>query len=376
MGKAAVLLMIAALASPVLAARQVSVAQLEQGLAAGQGKRDGKGAKQLSGLKLTERASSTRLSRWEEDFRGRRTRDALVSLADESSFLNLPAEEAPALARPAIDAQRAMLSRTVDYLTRTVSKPPDFSATRQTTYFRDLTLYQIAAEFDADLRFPSGAANEAEKTDPWPLRVAGTSSVPVTYREGKEVSTGGEQTKSPKGIATSFTTSGEFGPILNVVLGDTLGIGVRWSHWEQGAAGPLAVFSYAVPHERSHYDVSLPYGLGSDHLYPAYHGEIAIDPVHGDVMRLTVMADFREPYRMVKANILVEYAPVDIGGTIYTCPVKGVAVFKAPVPGIYSDSELSHAPLLTQLHDVAFTHYHLFRAEMRIFTGAADSPAP
>ena len=48
-----------------MAATPITVAELEQLLAAAHGQSDGKVAKQLSDLELTERASSIRLARWE-----------------------------------------------------------------------------------------------------------------------------------------------------------------------------------------------------------------------------------------------------------------------------------------------------------------------
>src|SRR6202041_4090715 len=67
MRKLALLLLLAGIALPAVAARNVTVEQLEQVMAAAHGKPDAKLAQQFSGLELTERLSAARLSRWEAD---------------------------------------------------------------------------------------------------------------------------------------------------------------------------------------------------------------------------------------------------------------------------------------------------------------------
>jgi hypothetical protein len=51
-------------------------------------------------------------------------------VADKSAFLALPAAEVPATAPPDPAARRQMISRTIDYLSKTVVKLPDFFAMR------------------------------------------------------------------------------------------------------------------------------------------------------------------------------------------------------------------------------------------------------
>ncbi len=72
---------------------------------------------------------------------------------------------------------------------------------------------------------------------------------------------------------------------------------------------------------------------------------------------------------------MVRYAPVSIGGSSYLCPVKGVAIFKGTLRDIYSMiGPAAHLPLITQIDDISFTDYHLFRTEMRILTGENGKP--
>ena len=78
------------------------------------------------------------------------------------------------------------------------------------------------------------------------------------------------------------TTWGTFGPILSTVILDASHGKIIWSHWEDGSAGPIAIFRYQVSEEASHYDVSTERfaNEGQDDLIShrtAYHGEIGVN---------------------------------------------------------------------------------------------------
>ena len=56
----------------------------------------------------------------------------------------------------------------------------------------------------------------------------------------------------------------------------------------------------------------------------AYHGEIGIDPGSGTILRLVLEADPAFGSLTERADIMVEYGSVAIGGETYTCPVRSV----------------------------------------------------
>jgi hypothetical protein len=79
----------------------------------------------------------------------------------------------------------------------------------------------------------------------------------------------------------------------------------------------------------------------------------------------------------MQTAILVEYAPVTIGEQSYICPVRGVAFSKVPVAHGAAAADASAVNVQTELNDVAFTQYHLFRSQARIVTGASgEGEAP
>jgi hypothetical protein len=307
-----------------LAGRQISGEQLEQMLAAVNREPDKELAKQLSELELTERLSAARLTRCEAKLPGPDARRALRALADRSSFLDPPASEIPAIVEPDSEAQRRMIMLCVDYVVKTMHQLPNLYATKVTNSFQH------------------------NLKDKKPLHWVSTESAIVRYRDGEEILGSSEFQTGAGGM----TTSGEFGPILNAALLDSAQGDLTWSHWEQGAAAPEAVFRYAVIAGKSHYNVN--------GQFPGYHGEITVDPSNGTILRLVLRADPKPSLPLLRADFVIEYGPVQLGGKTYICPLKAVA--------------LSADPKLWWLNDIAFEQYHLYRATAQILAGSGQGP--
>jgi hypothetical protein len=155
-------------------------------------------------------------------------------------------------------------------------------------------------------------------------------------------------------------------------VGDAFRAQVKWGYWEQGSGDPMAVLHYTVTEDQSNYAVGIPNGVSVTQIYPAYHGEIAIDPATGSILRLSIVGDLAGPYQTMQTAILVEYAPVEIGDRTYICPVHSVAFSKVPVAGAPQDAHSGTITVQTQMNDVSFTQYHLFGSEARIVAGGAE----
>jgi VWFA-related protein len=370
--KFTLLLLLTSLSLPALANKRVTVEQLERLLAANRGKTDEKIAQQLFGLEITERLSSAKLSRWESILPGPESRRSLLILADMSAFLDPPAAEIPATATPDLASQQQMMALAVSYTAKTISTLPNFLATRDTIFFEDT---------------PTVSKADSSVIPYQPLHPVSRSSEAVVYREGREVvDSGNAKHKKQDSMAHGLTTWGVFGPILGTVLVDVGQGKLVWSHWEQAASGPVAVFHFQVTKEKSHYEVSFCCvagdGNGVFRQYSGYSGEIAVDPVDGTIHRLTLKADLKSPDPLLRSDIMVEYGHVEIGGRTYTCPIKSVSVTIVPTLPLGADEMTRYQGLLldtdkyaamehlqTLLNDVAFANYHLFRAESRILTG-------
>jgi VWFA-related protein len=394
-----VVLLLFGFAWPANAAKTLSIDQMEELLVQLHGKPDGKVASELDEVQLTERVSPARLERWQEEFPGSKARQMLMQLADMSVFLDPPASDVAADPRPDIETQKHILRTAVQYVETTMSRLPDFFATRETTHFED-TLSQHAASSVAEGPVGSATGNVvggpsaagvsqplaaisltspgvATSTVFKALHSMGAYSRTVTYRDGREVLEE-DSSKPEKEPALGLTTHGEFGPILAQILSDALRSQIGFARWEQGAKGPEAVFHYSVPANASHFKVGITSGGQVASIRPAYHGEIAIDPGTGAILRLSEVAEMTPPYQSMRVAIAVKYAQVTIRGLSYICPVSAVAFSKIPVPTVGAADE-SAWPVKSELNDVAFTHYHEFRSEVRLLPapgqGSGDNAA-
>jgi hypothetical protein len=370
MRKFALLILLLGPPMHVLAANQavvpVSVDELEKTVARNHGKSDGHAAEQLSALALTERLSTTRFLRLTAALPGEESRRALTALADMAAFLDLPASEIPATPAPEPATQQALLDKAAGYVKKAIPQLPDFFATQETT------------------RFNGGPYKTLLLTDPGShdnkLRVAGQSSATVRVLAGKEELTDERttgQVRSPAG--QQLVVEGVFGPILRVVLKDVLAGAPQWSRWELGTTGAMAVFRFDVPQEKSHYAVGNPGLVGFLPLLAAYHGEIALDPGTGAIRRLTLLAVPPKNGPVARADIMVEYGPVRIGGSSYICPLRSVALSVVGNLDLLQDvyrlsqpvAQADRSPFRLELNDVVYSQYHLFRTEMRMLPGDA-----
>lgn len=355
------LLLLLGLALPASATNQVSVRELEQAAARSHSRPDARAAKQLSELQLTERLSTARLGRLKAELPGEQSQLALLGIADASGFLSLPAPDIPLLPPPDRAARDALLARSILYVKETIPRLPDFFATQETIHFADGPL--------------KGSPTPGKKYD-YRLHLVDKSTGTVHLVAGREELDTGQERNKPVAAGRELAVEGVFGPVFNVVLKDVLARTLAWSHWEPGPVGPMAVFRYAVTEGESHYVVQVPGDEGLPPSVSAYHGEIALDPASGAILRLTLLAD-REPANPVaKADILVEYGPIEIGGRSYTCPLRSVVLSLARgvdiMHDLYKFPQTAQLPHQLRLNDVEYRDYHLFRSDVRIL--GADLP--
>ncbi len=215
--------MFVGLVAQAWSARPVSVAELEQALAASQSLPDGELAAQLSDLRLTERLSWARLAHWRAELGGAKSQRALLGLADRSAFLEPPAGDIPDRAAPDVAEQRRILGLAAAYVGRAIPQLPRFYATRTTTYFEDTP----------------GSGSETPESEGGSLHAVRIARTTVQYRDGQEiVEPGPVKVEKTKQREHGLRTWGAFGPVLGLVLVDAAQNKLGWGHWEQGASGP------------------------------------------------------------------------------------------------------------------------------------------
>jgi VWFA-related protein len=351
--------------APNLALRRLTVAQLTQWMHDAQGESDGELAKQLSILELTERANTAEIASWTTELHSKKAREALLALVDASAFLDPPAAYVLPDPPPDENAQREMVSLATEYLNNTIPRLPNFFARRTAISYEEIPpFYQGIGRFTAAQ----------------PLHAVNTSKTTVLYRSGAEV-----EAKSPQANKQDryLTTYGTFGPVLGAVKG-ALANSVTWSRWEKDASGERrAVFRFAVPAAASRYRTGgccLPdregnMGFGTS---TAYHGQIAIDPASGAVLRILVQADLKGFVPLNRSGVIVTYAPVVIGGKTYICPIHSVSLLRARSVNALREWDtqefLTWGPYATELNDFRYDDYRMFRGESRMLSGFDVTP--
>lgn len=409
MRRAAVLGLIFLIALPALAAdkalqEKVTVDQLAERIAAQRRRSDKDLARTLDELELTQRLPAPRRAELLAFMRGDKSRQAFAILADLAEIYDPPATEIPTDSAPSLDDQKAIIARAVDFAATTVQILPRFYAARDTIRFQRESPAHIVREprpASAWIDLDTGTLHvikpiTAEAPSLKPFRFVDAQHATVLYRGEQEVAENDPRPGEKKTAEHGAETWGEFGPFLRLILTDILNTAPEWLHWEKGETGPLAVFRFDVPRDKSHYTVRyccVPL-IGNLMLHPVsdippYSGQIFIDPATGAVMRLLLIT--RPAYIPIeRADIAVEYAFVDLGGKQYLCPRRSVSITLAHPPRSSapptaqnggSDPEgrvISYeAPKTTAINDVHFADFHMAMGEMHVVPEKPqEAPAP
>lgn len=373
MNRMAPLLLLLGLTAPVYAAPQVSVAQLKDYLTATHAAKESDEAiaDRLSQVTLSEQLTDRTLSRLlAHTAPGPKTIEQLQILAAASIFRAPPVTESQGGPAPDFAVQRELISSASGYVNGVLHQLPDFLATRATLGFDNTP----------DAPDPKHSKPKAR------LHFVREYHREIAYRNGREVE---ELTAGHKGTmrvrpdpGSGLTTWGEFGPILALVLSDSLKGSVVWSRWQSDNNDrQMAVFHYTVPHTDSHYLIDFCcYSPEPDDppVTPfrersAYHGEIYIEPATGAIIRFTLEAELSEDDPITAAGIAVDYSRVDIGGREYMCPVRGVAISEIHNFIMESVDKIGQE---RDINLVRFIDYHKFASNARVISPVSGESAP
>ena len=97
------------------------------------------------------------------------------------------------------------------------------------------------------------------------------------------------------------------------------------------------------------------------------------EAMSGAVLRLVVETEPDQSLPISRADIAVDYGPIELGGKDYVCPRRSIAIstvssqFYQPKKSLVGGSfDTFPGDTVTAINDVRFDSYHLFRADIRI----------
>jgi len=349
----------------------VTVAQLEQRLAARQPSdaakpmqalRDYQLSELLGSLELTERLSDARRARIEQKLQtGTQGKQALQLLADRSAFLDPPADELPALPAPDAETQKRLIASAGSNVLKNLKRLPNFFATRTTVHYSGVPVDMNRNS----LGMRVGMYSEGE------------ASREITFRDGEEVIDPMKAKPADEVVEAGFETWGEFGPEPLVILMDAARSTIEFNHWENASTGVVAVFHFSVPRIGSHYEVHYKCPTTEPfHDNPAYHGSFSIDPATGALMRITLETESQPGDPITHVASVIEYSPMVIGERSYVCPVRSLATAVEEVGACaakHRNPKLDQPVLM--LNESSFTDYHRLGSTARILGNSTDTPA-
>ena len=156
-----------------------------------------------------------------------------------------------------------------------------------------------------------------------------------------------------------LVSEGEFGNLLDSVLGNSSGATFVWRGSETVAERPVGIFEYSV--DRRHSSMRL--SVGSAEAVLPFHGAIYADETNGTVWRITNNADELPPeLRTRSVSRSVDYGPISIGDNQFVLPVSATVLL-----------DTGNGTIRNELR---FDNYRKFTADSHIsFTSEADMKA-
>lgn len=343
-------------AVPAWSAKKITVGELKDSLLSmhQDKKSDADVASALKQVQLTEELTRSVMNSLAEYLPGPQSTEQIYVLEARSAVLAPPPTDIPATAAPDAAAQKALLDKASDYVSKTYQQLPALTATKTTLRFQD-NVEAVAASSGmhgsaTDVSVGSSFVNAAQF-----VHYINSSEAHIESQSGAEKLPSGKD-KTPWGANGQIALQGQ-GPVLSNVLQEAQSSGpITFLRWEMVNGKTAAVFSFEVPKKKSHYNVAYccfpetdqtgvmnfsarsqaggPQAHGNlqtntdfTKTYKAtvgYHGELFIDPDTGIVVRLITLGEFKNTDIVHQEDQRIDYGPVTVGGKMLVLPVKTI----------------------------------------------------
>jgi len=336
------LLLLFSLAAPLWAAKKITVQELKETLVSlNQAKKgDEEVATRLKEIELSEELTKSALVSLAQYVPGPLSQEQMNVLEGRSAILAPPDSDLPSTPAPDSAAQKAILAKAADYVTKVYMQNPHLVASKATARYQDGV---------ENIRTNSGVTNNVGSADrAWDLpkmfmRFFGTHAEEIETDKGVE-QIPVVKTKVPWG-ANGQVSEGGPGPNLSVILQEAADGGkLNWLRWETVSGKQFAVFSFAVDKKKSQYVVHyccfpvtgdtgrMGYeGTGANFQTATdwkdfkatvpYRGEFFIDPDTGIIIRVITQAGLKPSDFVHQEDLRIDYAPLVIDGKPLVLPI-------------------------------------------------------
>jgi hypothetical protein len=340
------------LLTPAMAATKMTVDQLKQTLIEMKqsGKSDEDVATRLKQVDLTEELTHSAKTGLLQYLPGDLSTEQMLIIQGRSAFLPPPADNVPATAAPDAAAQKAILAKASDYLTKTFGQLPTFTASKMISRYQD------------DVTNTSSSPGLTVNGPNSYTKLADADTERVETEKGVEKP--GEKEKTNWGQNGQVSPPGPI-PALPVLFQEASDGGkISFERWQIVEGKTAAVFTFAVDKKKSRYDVAyccfpktdtatgvaamgtfapVPGEIQSVTSYRpfkktvSYHGELCVNPEDGTILRVTTFAELKPTDYVHQEAVRSDYSPVVVDGKEYVLPLDSFTVNEV-VPGGESNS--------------------------------------
>jgi hypothetical protein len=356
--------LLALLAMPAWCAKKITVAELKDSLASmhRENKNDTDVANALKQVELSEQLTRNTMNSMVENVPGPLSTEQIYVLEARSALLAPPATDLPATAAPDAAAQKAMLDKAADYVSKTYEQLPPLTVTKTTIRFQD-NIEAAAAS--------SGLSSGAQQVTVGSSFVNPFQFIHYINSTDAQIATEHGAEKPPAGKDKTLWGANRMialqmpDPSLGGVFQEAQAAGdIKFLRWELVNGKPAAVFTFDVPKKKAHFEVNVccfpdvdqaglvnftPATPNSNkpgsaagnlqtttswHPFKAnvpYHGEFFIDPDTGIVVRMITQAELKQNEVVHQDDTRIDYGPVTVGGKAVVLPMK-VVVLTEVVP--------------------------------------------
>jgi hypothetical protein len=136
------------------------------------------------------------------------------------------------------------------------------------------------------------------------------------------------------------TGVGEFGGTLQSIFASDGQTAFKWESWKNVRKHRVAVYSYSVEAEHSHYLVVNGVPGDTHQAVVSFHGSLEIDRETGEVFQFTYVADqIPKEVKIDKASTTVDYDFSEVAGRTYLLPTHSATEIFSPSLSVRNDMD-------------------------------------